>query len=168
MRLAPVLFASCLLCACGSQAPVKESAEQQSSTSQPTNDQPGAAATDAGLGNGAGSTESPLRPGLYDVSVVETIAGVGTSPERRDRECVTSDMAAHPEAFLHPASLQGCTGTAPTRDGAEVKSELQCADNHTLSITTNLSADGWEQSVSGESENGTYESQETAQRIGDC
>jgi hypothetical protein len=99
---------------------------------------------------------------------VETIAGVGTSPERRDHECVNADMAAHPEAFLNGVSLPGCTGTTPTRDGTQVTSQLQCADNHVISINTSLSNEGWEQTVSGESQNGNYESHETANRIGEC
>jgi hypothetical protein len=112
--------------------------------------------------------ESPLSPGLYEVSVVESIAAIGTSPERSDQQCVDAAMAAHPETFVNPGSLPGCVGSTPLRDGMEVRSELRCADNHVLSISTTLSSDGWEQTISGLSLNGTYESREKAHRIGDC
>ena len=55
----------------------------------------------------------------------------------------------------------------PFAMGGEIQGEMQCEGNRVLSIQTNLSGDGWEQSVSGEGPNGTYQSQETAHRIGD-
>ncbi|HEY1216453.1 MAG TPA: DUF3617 family protein [Bryobacteraceae bacterium] len=168
MRLVSALLANCLLAACGSQAASSNSIGQQTSTNQPANGDPAGASTTATSPTGSGSADSPLRPGLYETSIVETIAAVGTSPERRDRECVTSEMAARPESFLNPPSFPGCSATTATRNGAQVRSELQCADNHVISISTSLSSDGWEQSVSGESPNGSYESHETARRVGDC
>ena len=74
-----------------------------------------------------------------------------------------------PPGKLHCSAFPaGCTGAAPVRDGSEIQGEMQCEGNRVLSIQTNLSGDGWEQSVSGEGPNGTYQSQETAHRIGDC
>lgn len=170
MRLASVILAGSLLGACGQIASRDSS---KSSAVQQTAGSPGSAADGAAsVSTSGGPTDpasgSPLRQGLYDVSTLETIAGVGDSPERHSQECVTADMAAHPEFFLNGVSLPGCNGTAPTRNGTQVTSELQCADNHTISINTSLSHDGWEQTVSGQSENGTYESHETASRVGDC
>ena len=162
MRLALVFLAAPLLVAC------EQSASQLPSNSSGAAQSAGASqATTGDLAANAPSNESPLKQGMYEWTVVEWVAGVATGPERRDQECVSADMAAHPETFL-PPSLSGCTGDTPIRDGLKVRSELRCADNHVLSINTTLSSEGWEQSVSGASEHGSYESRETARRIGDC
>lgn len=159
MRLALMFLTSSLLVGCGQSA--SEVASNNSEDLQ-------AAANSGPSASTTVPNELPLAPGLYEVSVVESIAAVGTSPERRNQQCVDAAMAAHPETFVNPGSLPGCVGSTPLRDGMEVRSELRCADNHVLSISTTLRSDGWEQTVSGVSLDGTYESRETAHRIGDC
>ena len=172
MRLAPIFLAGFLLTACGHSASTTSSDNMsglQSADGQIANGSSNSSARSSSDASASrGSTESPLRPGLYEVSVVETIAGAATSPDRHSEECVSADMAAHPETFLNAVSLPGCTGTTPIRDGNQVTSQLSCADNHSLSITSNLSGDSWDQSVSGASDTGSYESRETAHRNGNC
>jgi len=163
MRFASLLVAIGLLGGCGGPASQRSQEASASANGGGTAVEGG-----AGAGGAVAADASPLAAGLYEVSIVETIAGVGSSPEQRSQECVSPEMAAHPESFIAPPSLPRCTGAAPVRDGSEIQGEMQCEGNRVLSIQTNLSRDGWEQSVSGEGPNGTYQSQETAHRIGDC
>jgi len=105
---------------------------------------------------------------MYEIAVVETLPGVATSNERTDRQCVDAGMASNPESFLAHGEMSGCTSTSPVRDGHEIRSELRCEANHLAMISATFDRDSWEQTISGNGPEGSYESHETAHRVGDC
>ena len=142
------LAVTCLaICACN-QAPSETQATNSSSGTAPE--------------------ESPLRAGMYEVSIVETLPGVGASNERTDRQCVDPTMASRPESFLGHGEMSGCTSTEPVRDGHQIRSEIRCEANHQAMISATFTRDSWEQTISGNGPEGSYESHENAQRVGDC
>lgn len=159
MRIIPWMVLASLISAC-----------QQSESSLPANSSVEQSASETGDGNAdsAARSETGLSPGLYEIKIVETITGLATSPEQVRQECIDRGMAAHPETFLAQGSSQGCRATSPIRDGQNIRSELRCDDNYTLALRADFEAESWHQTVSGSSPNGSYESRETAHRIGDC
>jgi hypothetical protein len=124
-------------------------------------------------GNGAAAAttveEAPgLQPGLYEITLIETIAGAGQNEEQHQQQCVSRDLANHPENLLANASMQGCSSTQATRDGNRISGELRCEDNHNVLIAGSFGSDSWQRTITGQGPNGTYEGHENAHRVGDC
>src|SRR3954469_7799829 len=117
---------------------------------------------------GPASEEVGLSPGMYEVSIIESVSGEVTTTERLDRQCVDPARAANPEEFLNEVELAGCTSVAPVRDGHSIRGELRCEANHNASIIVTFDKGSWERTISGNGPEGSFESHETAHRVGDC
>ncbi len=154
MRRTVLIAGVLLLCSCGG------STENASSNSIDGSNAVAAAAS--------AEEKSGLQPGLYDVTLVETIAGEGQSQEQHQQQCVSTELGAHPENLLANASMQGCTSTQATRDGNQIRGELRCEDNHNVLIAASFGSDSWERTITGQGPNGTYEGHENAHRVGNC
>lgn len=144
-----------LLAACGGR-----------DTANPTNE---GDAVENPLTNLASATEQPaLTPGLYEVTLVETVAGAGQSQEEHQQQCVSAELAQHPEYLLANATMQGCTAVPAMRDGNQIRGELRCEENHNILIAASFGTESWERTLSGAGPEGSYESHENAHRVGDC
>ena len=116
----------------------------------------------------AAAPEPALTPGLYEVTLIETIAGTGQSEEQHQQQCVSAELAQHPENLLANASMQGCASTAATRDGNQIRGELRCEGNHNVLIAASFGSESWQRTITGAGPEGSYESHENAHRVGDC
>ena len=114
--------------------------------------------------------EIGLQAGMYDVSTTETLPGIGTAPEEREGQCIRGEQAAHPESFLARVhgGLAGCTAGDVSVSGHESRGELRCVDNHTLGLSATYTRDSWDQTISGVSDDGSYEAHQTAHLVGTC
>ena len=164
MRLDAPVGLLLLLAACDRDLPPKSGNSSSVASTVATDE----AAQSSGEPATATATEAGLQPGNYEITTVETIAGTGTSPARREEQCISGENADRPESFLGQITLPGCTSGEPQVSTGQIRTELRCADNQAITAVTTLRRDGWDQNVVGTGLNGSYESRQTARWIGDC